>query len=110
MALHAALMAQVDAQLQRVVAGRASVGACEAHVPRFQGRGVDGGRPDTCLEEHGVDARHLQLVERLDEFLFLFAGLLRARPVDATDGGQPDGPHFVLGRLGAEGWREEYVE
>ena len=99
MTLHAPLMALVDAEQQRVVAWRGARGPGDAHVPRFHGRGKDRGGSDTRLEEYGVDIGALQLVQDGNHLLSLLGGRVGVWPVDAADGGEPDGSYFVFGSL-----------
>ena len=127
--LHAALMAFVDTELQRVISGRLSASTRHTDVPGLDGRRVDGrcpdarlqqygvdisllqlvegldgrrvdGRcPDARLQQYGVDISLLQLVEDVDEFLSLLVGRARTWPVEVLDGGEPYGSYFVFGRL-----------
>ena len=81
MTLHATLVTLVDAELQRVIAGRHARSVRETWFPRLDGRGIDGGATDTGLKENGVDICLLILVEDADEvatLLFRRGGL---RPV-----------------------------
>ena len=94
--LHTALMAFVDAELQRIVAWRLSACACHADVPGLDGRWIDGRCPDACLDQDDVDIGFLQLVEDADELLFLLVGRARAWPVEVLDGREPYGSHFVF--------------
>ena len=97
--LHAALMAFVDTELQRVISGRLSASTRHTDVPGLDGRRVDGRCPDARLQQYGVDIRLLQLVEDVDEFLSLLVGRARTWPVEVLDGGEPYGSYFVFGRL-----------
>ena len=76
--LHATLVTLVDAELQRVIAGRHARSVRETWFPRLDGRGIDGGATDTGLKENGVDICLLILVEDADEvatLLFRRGGL-----------------------------------
>ena len=100
--LHAALVALVDAKLQGIVAGRHARSVGKDGLPGLDGGGIDGGASDTGLEEDGVDVGLLILVEDADEvapLLFRGGGL---RPVQTLEGGEPDSPHLMLGRLGRD--------
>ena len=100
--LHATLVTLVDAELQRVIAGRHARSVRETWFPRLDGRGIDGGATDTGLKENGVDICLLILVEDADKvatLLFRRGGLW---PVQTLEGGEPDGPHLMLGRLGRD--------
>ena len=100
--LHATLVTLVDAELQRVIAGRHAGSVRETWFPRLDGRGIDGGATDTGLKENGVDICLLILVEDADKvatLLFRRGGLW---PVQTLEGGEPDGPHLMLGRLGRD--------
>ena len=71
MALHAPLVALVDAELQGIVTGRLTRVACEADIPRFIGIGEDDRSPDTSLKHDSVDIGLTQLVENGCELLTL---------------------------------------
>ena len=109
MALHAALVALLDGKGQRVVAGVLSHLARQDGVEGFDVRAVEDVAPRARLEEDGVEVGRLQLVQYLDQLFLLLAdtggrGGFGTRPVEAVDGGNPRGPHLVLGRsLGGEG-------
>ena len=120
MQLHAALVALVDGELQRIVARTLPGIAAQTAVPRLHAGGIDGGGTHAGLKEHHVCADSLQLVENGGEFPLLpFYGRSRAvgvgvRPVDAADSGEPYCAHFVLRRgskktvrgiLLLKGWR-----
>ena len=95
MQLHAALVALVDAERQRVVAGRLPRNARQTHLPRLNLRGVEQGSTYAGLEDDGVDVGALVVVENADEFLLLTltaggVGGPDARPVESPDGGEPD--------------------
>ena len=74
-------MALVDAELEGVVARRLPWGVRETRIPGFDGRGIDGGASDACLQQDGVDIRLLVLVENADEVTFLLFGLEGSGPV-----------------------------
>ena len=74
-------MALVDAELEGVVARRLPIGVREARIPGLDGRGVDGGASDACLQQDGVDVGLLVLVEHADEVAFLLFGLEGPGPV-----------------------------
>ena len=99
MTLHTALVALVDAELQRVVARRLSGSACDTDIPWFLGMREDDGGSDTRLEHDGIDIGLAQLVENLDELLALLVGRVGAGPVDAANGGEPYGSDFMFGSL-----------
>ena len=69
MTLHPTLVALVDAELEGVVARRLPRGVRETRIPGFDGRGIDGGASDACLQQDGVDIRLLVLVENADELI-----------------------------------------
>ena len=70
-ALHAALMALVDAELQRIVAGRLPRGSCKTDVPRLIGTGENSRGSYARLEKHGIDVSLTQLVEDICKLLAL---------------------------------------
>ena len=76
MALHTPPVALIDNELQGVVAGMLAVGARQAEVEGFDGRGIDGRCTYPSLDEHRVDACPFQLVEHLGHFLFLGSGMM----------------------------------
>ena len=96
---HSPLMTLVDTKLQGVVAGRLSGIACHTDIPRFHGGGKNGAGTHSCLYENGVDIGFLQLVEDVGELLLLPIGGVGVGPVEAFDGGEPDGSDFMLGSL-----------
>ena len=71
MALHAALVALVDAELQGIVAGRLSGSACDTNIPRLIGTGENGRSPDSGLKHDGIDVGLTELVENGGKFLTL---------------------------------------
>ena len=81
--LHATLVTLVDAELQRVIAGRHARSVRETWFPRLDGRGIDGGATDTGLKENGVDICLLILVEDADEVALLLFLIERSWPVKA---------------------------
>ena len=99
MALHAALVALVDTELQRVVARRLARGSRDTDIPWFFSMGEDDGGSDTRLEHDGIDIGLAQLVENVDELLALLVGGVGAGPVDAANGGEPYGSDFMFGSL-----------
>ena len=99
MALHTALMALVDAELQGVVARRLSAIARHADVPGFHRRREDGAGPDARLYKNGVDVGLLQLVEDADKLLLLPVSRVGVGPVETFNRGEPYGSDFVNRRL-----------
>ena len=82
-----------DPARQRVPAGIGALGASQVLGPRFQRRGVDrvGARPH--LQDHGVEADGLRLVEQRDHFGLLLGRrqTLATRPVDVGHRRDPGG-------------------
>ena len=94
-------MGFLDGEGKRVVARVAVESAGETDVPRLYVAWIDDRASEPRLENDGVDATSLQLVEDLAEFIFLLlpaslTGCHRLWPVQSHDGGQPDGSHFVF--------------
>lgn len=71
MALHTALVALVDAELQGIVARRLSRCACDTNIPRLIGTGENGRSPDSGLKHDGIDVGLTELVENGGKFLTL---------------------------------------
>ena len=106
--LHSPLVALVDDELQGVVAGIAAVGSRETHIERLDAGRVDGRGTHSCLDENRIDVHPLQLVEYAYHFLFLGGGCLIVWPVDAPDGGKPDGANLMLLSLRRQAEKRQY--
>ena len=99
---HAPAVRLLDGELQGVVARVLVVDACQCHVPRLDLAGIDDGSPDARLQQHGVYAATLQLVQYLAELLLLLrasglVGRLGLGPVQSVQCGEPYGSYFPLG-------------
>ena len=102
MALHATLVALVDGEGQRVVAGVLVVAAGQCTVPRLYGRGIYYCTACARLQIHGIDTILLQAVQDVAKFLLLFLPAFLGHrpclgPVKSHYGGKPYGTHLVFG-------------
>ena len=98
-ALHPALMTLIDAELQGIVARVLPRRTRHTDIPGLHRRREDGTGSDTCLYEYSIYIGTLQLVEDVDEFLFLSIGGVRSGPVQILDCCQPYGTDLMFGCL-----------
>ena len=100
MQFHATLVTLIDAEGQWVITWVFPCHSRETQFPRFNLGRVEEGCAHSCLKDDGVDVGTLILVENADEFLLLSltaSGIdgLDARPVESSDGGEPDSTRFA---------------
>lgn len=106
---HATSVAFVDGKLQSVVSWTLARVSRQTSVPRLVSRRIYHGAAHTGLQQYGVDACSLQLVQNLAQFVLLFFYRtcrlgVGVWPVDAANGGEPYCAHLMLGRLCCAGY------
>ena len=102
MQLHAATMALVDGKLQRIVAWTLTGTSRQTAIPWLNVGRVDSRCTNARLQQYGIDVDGLQPVQYVAELpllLFDAHAVMRIgrRPVDASDGCQPDGTYLRFG-------------
>ena len=116
MAFHAATVAFLDGELQRVPSRVFPSGAGDVAAPRLEARPIEGVGHGAHLEIDGVEVAGIEDVDVVTQLSLLFvayrnAGAGRRGPVDAIDRGQPGAAYLALdGGILGRGCQEREAE